>query len=146
MEAALLETATSLIPGAGGRTQEIAETVAIAWKPTAQSARAVAAAMPFLARAKSIIILTVGENERVDEESSTKLTTALAWHGLQASTRHLEPGDGTAADTLLTAAGKLEVGLLVMGGYGHSRVRELMFGGFTEQVLRGAEIAVLMMH
>jgi nucleotide-binding universal stress UspA family protein len=146
LEAALFETGRPLlIPGASP-TQALAETIAIAWKPTAQAARAVGAAMPFLANSKNITILTLGENERVSEESSAKLVGALAWHGLKVSARHLQPGDGSAADTLLTAASQMGVGLLVMGGYGHSRFREFMFGGFTEQVLRSAELPVLMMH
>jgi nucleotide-binding universal stress UspA family protein len=146
LEAALVETGRPLlIPGAD-LTQALAETIAIAWKPTAQSARAVGAAMPFLAKSKNIIILTVGENERVGEESSDKLVAALTRHGLKVSSRHLQPGDGSAANTLLTAASRMSVGLLVMGGYGHSRFREFMFGGFTEEVLRGAELPVLMMH
>jgi nucleotide-binding universal stress UspA family protein len=146
LETALFETGRPLlIPGAGSM-QAPAETIAIAWKPTAQAARAVGAALPFLANAKSITILTVGENERVGEESSAKLVAALAWHGLKVSTRHLQPGDGSAADTLLTAARRMGVGLLVMGGYGHSRFREFMFGGFTEQVARSADLPVLMMH
>ena len=103
--------------------------------------------MPFLAKSKNIIILTVGENERVGEESSAKLVAALTWHGLKVSARHLQPGDGSAANTLLTAASRMGVGLLVMGGYGHSRFREFMFGGFTEQALRGVlDLPVLMMH
>ena len=146
LETALFETGRPLlIPGAGSMNTP-AETIAIAWKPTAQAARAVGAALPFLANSKSITILTVGENERVGEESSAKLVAALAWHGLKVSARHLQPGDGSAADTLLAAARRMGVGLLVMGGYGHSRFREFMFGGFTEQALRSADLPVLMMH
>ena len=47
---------------------------------------------------------------------------------------------------MLAAASELGAGLLVMGGYGHSRVRELVFGGVTEHVIRGAKLPVLMAH
>jgi nucleotide-binding universal stress UspA family protein len=71
--------------------------------------------------------------------------TALGWHGLNASTRHLRPDRLGAADTLLAAAAE-QSALVVMGAYGHSRLREWIFGGFTEHVLRGAAVPVLMMH
>jgi nucleotide-binding universal stress UspA family protein len=71
--------------------------------------------------------------------------TALGWHGLNVSTRHLRPDRLGAADTLLAAATE-EGALVVMGAYGHSRLREWVFGGFTEHVLRRAAVPVLMMH
>jgi nucleotide-binding universal stress UspA family protein len=55
-------------------------------------------------------------------------------------------GPRGAAETLLAAAAELGAGLLVMGGYSHSRVRELIFGGVTAHVLRGAALPVLMAH
>jgi nucleotide-binding universal stress UspA family protein len=57
----------------------------------------------------------------------------------------LSPGGQGAADTLLAAA-REQASLLVMGGYGHSRLREWIFGGFTQRVLREAEIPVLIAH
>jgi nucleotide-binding universal stress UspA family protein len=66
----------------------------------------------------------------------------LRWHGFSVSMRRLDPGPGGPAETLLDAAGK-EGAPLVMGGYGHSRLREWVFGGFTPQVLRGAGLPVL---
>jgi nucleotide-binding universal stress UspA family protein len=73
------------------------------------------------------------------------LATSLRWHGFDVSARHLQPGAAGAADTLLAAA-REEAALVVMGAYGHSRLREWVFGGFTRHVLRGAEVPVLMMH
>ena len=117
----------------------------IAWKAAPEAARAVTAAMPFLAIAKQIQILTVAEEQGVSDEEAARLVTNLRRHGLQASARHLQPDPRGAADTLLTAAGE-QAALVVMGAYGHSRLREWIFGGFTQHVLRGAEVPVLMMH
>ena len=71
--------------------------------------------------------------------------TNLTWHGLKVSTRHLQPDGLGAANTLLAAAAE-QSALVVMGAYGHSRIREWIFGGFTQHVLRGAQWPVLMMH
>ena len=69
----------------------------------------------------------------------------LAWHDVAATTLRLTPGPEGAAEALLTAAGE-RADLLVMGGYGHSRLREWVFGGVTERVLGNAPLPVLMMH
>jgi nucleotide-binding universal stress UspA family protein len=121
------------------------ETIVIAWKAAPEAARAVTAAMPLLSKAKQILIATVAEEEGLSDEESARLMTALSWHGLNASTRHLRPDRQGAADTLLAAAAE-QSALVVMGAYGHSRLREWVFGGFTERVLRGAVVPVLMMH
>ena len=69
----------------------------------------------------------------------------LAWHGFRASKQVLHPGDEDAVQTLLSAAQE-RAGLLVMGGYGHSRIREWIFGGFTQQVLADAPLPILLAH
>ena len=121
------------------------ETIVVAWKAAPEAARAVTAAMPFLARAKQIVILTVAEEQGISDEEGARLMTSLRWHGLNASTRHLQPDSRGAADTLLAVAGE-HGAFVVMGAYGHSRLREWIFGGFTRHVMRGAEVPVLMMH
>ena len=66
-------------------------------------------------------------------------------NGFAASVRRLKPGPPGAAETSLAAA-REQAALLVMGGYGHSRLREWIFGGFTQRILREAEIPVLIVH
>jgi nucleotide-binding universal stress UspA family protein len=117
--------------------------IAIAWKPTPQAARAIAAAMPFLKRATDITVLTV--EEAAASEGFNRLTRYLSWHGCRASAEILRVEGGDAVGTLLSAAEE-RAGLLVMGGYGHSRLREWIFGGFTERVLADAPLPVLMAH
>jgi nucleotide-binding universal stress UspA family protein len=146
LQAALTETGRPLLIPGSGPTQAPPDAVAIAWKPTPQAARAVGAAMPFLMKSKSAIILTAGENDRATEESSGKLAAALGWHGIKVSAHQLHCGEDSAAGTLPAAAGEMRAGLLVMGGYGDSRLQELVLGGFTRQVLGGAALPVLMTH
>ena len=111
----------------------------IAWKAAPEAARAVSAAMPLLSRAKQILIMIVAENEGLSDEEGARLANALRWHGLNASTRHLQPDARGAAETLLAAASEHAV-LMVMGRCGHNRLREWVFGGFPQGVLhrRGA--------
>jgi nucleotide-binding universal stress UspA family protein len=145
IEGALLESGRPVLIPTAAPLAALPETMVIAWKAAPEAARAVTAAMPFLAIAKQIQILTVAEEQGVSDEEAARLVTNLRRHGLQVSARHLQPDPSGAADTLLTAAGE-QAALVVMGAYGHSRLREWIFGGFTRHVLRGAEVPVLMMH
>ena len=88
--------------------------------------------------------MTVAEGDE-PEESADRLVRNLAWHGLRTSKQILHPGDRSAVETLLAAAQEV-ASLLVMGGYGHSRVREWIFGGFTQRVLEDAPLPVLLAH
>jgi nucleotide-binding universal stress UspA family protein len=145
LEALLLETGRPLlIPSASVPKAAMADTVAIAWKPTPQAARAVALAMPFLARAKEIVVMTVEEEDSRHDETN-RLLHNLAWHGFTAVAHRLKPDAHDPAEALLAAVAD-EAGLLVMGGYGHSRLREWVFGGFTQQVLAVAPVPVLIAH
>lgn len=145
IEGALLKSGRPvLIPPAAPFTA-LPETIVIAWKAAPEAARAVTAAMPFLSTAKQILILTVAEQQGLSDEEGTRLATNLGRHGLQVSARHLQPNARGAAETLLSAADERSA-LVVMGAYGHNRLREWVFGGFTRRVLRGAQVPVLMMH
>ncbi|HTQ33325.1 MAG TPA: universal stress protein [Stellaceae bacterium] len=146
LEALLLETGRPLlIPGivapAGG---EFTQRVSIAWKPTPQAARAVAYAMPLLLRAKDVAVLTVDEEES-GPGAAQRLVRYLGWHGVNATATRLTADAKGGAAALLGAA-RTRGGLLVMGGYGHTRLREWVFGGFTASVLDHADIPVLMAH
>jgi nucleotide-binding universal stress UspA family protein len=119
-------------------------TVAIAWNGSAQAARAVEGALPFLAGAKVTVLTAAEKDEFV--AAPAELSAYLAWHGVSASTATVEADSDAAGEALLAEAGKLGADLLVMGGYGHSRVREVILGGVTYHVLGNAEIPVLMAH
>jgi nucleotide-binding universal stress UspA family protein len=122
--------------------------VAIAWKDRPEAARAVTAAMPLIAEAERVVILSVSEHGGDGDESGRRLRHALQWHNPNVSLERL-PRDGRPAPRILmeAAAGpRASASLLVMGGYGHTRLREAVLGGFTRHVLAGAEIPVLMVH
>ena len=129
--------------------ESVGSTIAIAWKETAEAARAVTAAMPILAKAKKIVVLTASESsadEDAEMHPAEYLTRQLAAHGFKAEAREVEPGKRSAADALIAAAHEAGADLLVMGAYSHSRFRELVFGGFTRQILHACDLPVLMLH
>jgi nucleotide-binding universal stress UspA family protein len=144
LEAALLETGRPLLIPGTSRAPVATDRIAIAWKPTVEAARAVAAALPFLVRAKAVGILIV-EEDAARRNDADPLVEYLTWHGVRASVRRLASGAHRGPATLLTAADD-GYGLLVMGGYGHARLREWIFGGFTARVLEDAPIPVLLAH
>ena len=145
LEALLLESGRPLlIPAATAPAPDIASHVAIAWKATPEAARAVISALPFLQHATKVMILLV-EEEKGQRDEAARLSRYLAWHGVAACIERLAAGPEGAAATLLAAAAA-KSGLLVMGGYGHTRLREWVFGGFTQRALDHAELPVLMAH
>jgi len=144
LETVLLESGRPLVIPAISAMPASFERIAIAWKPTSQAARAVAAALPLLVRAKEVVVVSVEEQEAAHHEAD-RLVRNLAWHGIRATTAPLKPGPGGAGATLLATA-RDRADLLVMGGYGHSRLREWVFGGFTQLVLADAPLPVLIAH
>jgi len=146
IEGALIDSGRPLLIPPATPLTALPEIIAIAWKATPQAARALTAASPFLQIAKQIVILIVGEDQRAPEEEADRLMAGLRWHDVPVSVRHLQPAaDRAGPETLLSAAAEHKA-LLVMGGYGRSRLREWIFGGFTLHVLRGAAVPVLIAH
>ncbi|HXA70135.1 MAG TPA: universal stress protein [Stellaceae bacterium] len=144
LAAALLDTGRPLlIPGARPLNPEI---VAIAWKSTREAAQAVTAAAPFLETAQRIVIITVTEHDPMDRDSGMRLLATLQRHNPATEARHIPPDSRSTGETLLATVDGVGAGLLVMGGYSHNPVRELILGGVTEHVLRSAALPVLMAH
>ena len=142
IEAALLDAGRPLlIPGARPLNPDI---VAIAWKSTPEAARAATAAAPFLETAQRIVIITVIEHDPLDRDSGIRLLATLQRHNPATEARCIPPDSRSTAETLLATAEEVGAGLLVMGGYSHNPVRELILGGVTEQVLRSPALPVLM--
>lgn len=145
LEAVLLETGRPvLVPATAPRSPTSPDRIAIAWKPTPQASRAVACALPLLKRAKTVTVLSVEEDPRRGEDTG-RLAGYLAWHGIRPVIKRLGIGVNGGPETLLSAACET-ADLLVMGGYGHARLREWVFGGFTQRVLEDAPIPVFLAH
>jgi nucleotide-binding universal stress UspA family protein len=146
MEAALMETGKPVLIAPPAPPAGLDGTVAIAWKNTREAAGAVSAALPFFRWAARIIVFTVEEGEESADKSHLRLASSLRWHNPNVSMQVLQRQGRTPVAVLLEAVGKAGCNLLVMGGYGHTRLREAVFGGFTRAVLEQAPVAVLMAH
>lgn len=146
LDAAVMETGRPLLLVPPHPPAQLGQTIAVAWKDTAEAATAVAAALPLLAGARRVVILSVTEDPNADPASCERLRQALVWHNRAVTVQHVAPEDRDPADALLKTAGDIGADLLVMGGYGHSRMRQIVFGGFTRRVLQVADLPVLMAH
>jgi nucleotide-binding universal stress UspA family protein len=123
--------------------------IAIAWKTGAETARAVTAAMPLLSQANRIDVLSANESDLGATgcvECCDRVVRQLRWHGLNAYSHFIIPAGRTAPDAILETARDYDANLVVMGAYGRSRMRELIFGGFTQHILHGAALPVLLFH
>jgi nucleotide-binding universal stress UspA family protein len=133
----------TLPSGHGGRIDGPA---VIGWRPGAQAARAVHDALPLLRRATAVHVVCVDPVRGEGEEPGVELSRHLARHGL-AVELHIEAAVGQpAADVLLRRCRELGAAVLVLGGYGHSRITEAVLGGTTRHVFRHAALPVLFAH
>lgn len=119
---------------ATGDPRPLNGTVLVAWKDTREARRAVADALPLLARASSVIVATVDRDaSEFSQESLADVALYLSAHGIRARTELLTDGDDAGA--LIGYADALEADLVVSGAFGHSRLREWVFGGVTRSLL-----------
>jgi nucleotide-binding universal stress UspA family protein len=147
----LLQAGRPLLLVPSGPARPVFDTVVVAWKDTPEAARAVAAATPFIEGAERVVVCTVDEGEQdhgteACEASRERLARALSWHNPQVTSQRLASGGCKPVNTLLDAAAAAGASLLVMGGYGHNRLREAVFGGFTQRVLEDCDLPVLITH
>jgi nucleotide-binding universal stress UspA family protein len=117
--------------------------VCCAWNGTAESAAAVAAALPWLHRAEAVRILTSDDYQRRGP-AAEGIQAYLRWHEIQAEIAPFKPQTREVGAGLLGAARDFGADLLCMGAYSHSRLRQLILGGVTRHVLENADIPVLM--
>lgn len=118
--------------------------VAVAWDGRREAARAVADALPLLRRAQRVSLVSVDPEGRGVAQGDG-LAAYLGRHGIRAELVPV-PTQEAAGPALLRAVAHLHADLLVAGGYGHSRVRELVMGGATRVLMRHAEVPLLISH
>jgi nucleotide-binding universal stress UspA family protein len=146
LEAALMDTGRPVLIAPPEVAASVGRVVTIAWKDTPEAAGAVAAARGFIREAERVVIMTVEEEPDGEDHSGKRLQNALRWYNPRVLLRRLTREPRAPVETLLEAAVQVESDLLVMGGYGHTRLREAVFGGFTRYVLEHAALPVLMLH
>jgi nucleotide-binding universal stress UspA family protein len=117
------------------------------WDGSRNAARALNDAMPFLRRAKAIDVITVGgEKNKADAIQGADIAQHLARHGLNVELRNIAAGDVDVPNLILSDAADHDTDLIVMGGYGHSRLREFVLGGATRGILSSMTVPTLMSH
>jgi nucleotide-binding universal stress UspA family protein len=117
------------------------------WDGGRPAARAIADAMPLLERAGLVeVVIVSNERGKRDEIPGADMGQHLARHGLKVDIKRISEGSIDVADALLSHAADFSADLIVMGGYGHSRLREFVLGGVTHSILKSMTAPVLMSH
>jgi nucleotide-binding universal stress UspA family protein len=120
--------------------------IGIAWDGSRLAARALRDAAPFLAHAQTVTIISINEREIPEDVSAASLKAHLARHRLAAGIVRMNAGRADIQPTILSIAADTGLDLIVMGGYGHSRLNERILGGVTRSMLQSMTVPTLMSH
>jgi len=121
--------------------------VMVCWDGSRAAARAIADSMPLLERAGQVeLVIVSNERGKQDEIPGADMGQHLARHGLKVEVKRITGGDIDVADALLSHAADSSADFIVMGGYGHSRLREFVLGGVTHSILRSMTAPAFMSH
>jgi nucleotide-binding universal stress UspA family protein len=132
-----------------GPAKTLGQRVTVAWNASREAARAVNDALPLLERAQGVGVVAVNPSDAPfghGEEPGADIALHLARHGIEVEVQRIEARDLDVANTILSHIADRGSDLLVMGAYGHSRLRELVLGGVTRTILREMTVPVLMAH
>ena len=130
-----------------GRFATVGSRILVGWNNSREATRAVNDAMPLLAKAISVTVLEASaRNSATDDATGADITRHLTRHGINAEITRTVTSSISTPDLLLNHAADMSADLLVVGGYGHSRLRELVLGGVTRELLRHMTLPVLMSH
>jgi nucleotide-binding universal stress UspA family protein len=120
--------------------------VGIAWDGSRLAARALRDAAPFIAKADAVTVVSVNEAEIPEETSVENLVTHLARRGIKPRIERLSADASDVQPTILSVVADAGIDLIVMGGYGHSRLQERILGGVTRGMLQSMTVPTLMSH
>jgi nucleotide-binding universal stress UspA family protein len=128
----------------GGRGSDCGGPALVAWNGSPEASHALRAAVPLLRLAGRVTIVTA--TEKVSEYPATQAAEYLARHGIEPRLEELPLGGRTVSQTLLNAARAMQAAYVVMGAYGHSRLRETVLGGATREMLHSREFPLFLMR
>jgi nucleotide-binding universal stress UspA family protein len=121
--------------------------ILLCWDGSRSAARAAGDALPFLRRAKVVEVVTVAsEPAKSDEMPGADIAQHLTRHGVTVELKRIVTAENDVASTVLSHAADSSADFLVMGGYGHSRLREFVLGGVTREILTSMTVPTLMSH
>lgn len=142
----VMEMGLPVLAAPGGAPPFSLERIIVAWKNTRETRQALAGALPMLKIAERVVLVSIQEHPNDDDDPSLReVAVKLSRHGVTAETQVIahHPGAPRVARRLEAAADALSATLMVVGAYGHSRLREWTFGGVTEEILQGASRHIL---
>jgi len=121
--------------------------VLVCWDGSRAATRSIADAMPFLQKAKQVdLVMVAGGRAKSDEIPGADIGQHLARHGLHVDVKRITSPEIDVASTILSYAADCSADMIVMGGYGHSRLREFVLGGVTRAILESMTVPTLMSH
>ena len=139
----------ALIAPTGWKGTMIGKRVVIAWDASREATRALSEADDILEFSEKVTVVTIDAKPKMfghGDQPGANIAGHLQRRGIPAEVRNVESGNRSAALAILEEAKALDADLVVMGGYAHSRLRELVFGGATRELLRHATVPILMAH
>ncbi|MEE4317682.1 MAG: universal stress protein [Erythrobacter sp.] len=130
------------------KSLDVTAPVTVAWNGSAEAAHALRAAVPLLAAASKVHLVSVAEESGKRRFDFPALEGAqyLSRHGIECEVVEVPRGEANIADTLFSAAQLRGSGMLVMGAYGHSRLAEMLLGGVTRRMLTEPQLPILLAH
>ncbi len=143
LEEALFESGRPLLIAPPMAPATLGQRVAVAWNGSTETARTLAFAMPFLAQAEEVVVVSV-EEAMVPGPSGREVARNLIRNGLPARWRHVQAHGRNVGAAMLEESAAQGADLVVKGAYTQSRLRQMIFGGATSHILAKAELPVLM--
>ena len=144
-EAVLLKARRPILLASTEPKEHIGHNVAVAWNGSPEARSALAAAMPFLESAVAVHLLTAASPKN-DANTIDGARDYLALHGIGSDVQVLEAGGSPVGEALMRKASAIGADLLVMGGYGHARLRERILGGVTHHIVNHPALPILLAH
>jgi nucleotide-binding universal stress UspA family protein len=136
-----------LVPG-GKHAEATFDRVLVAWNGSRESTRALAEAMPYLHKAKEVTVVVIDDDVPLEPKVTlgADVIAHLKHHGIDAALHGMKSHNGDVSAALLAEAKRRKADLIVMGGYGHSRLREWLLGGVTHDLMHHAPVPLVVAH
>ncbi len=146
LEALLFDSGRPVLVAPNAGMAEFPKRIAVAWNGSAAASRAIALAMPLLLRAKEVIVISGATDDAPAVTQPSAIAGLLTAHGIETATWRYQPEDWPVSRSLMEEAHKAGAEMIVMGAYGHSRMREMLLGGATREAIKAKDLALFMAH
>jgi len=142
IEAVMLRTGRPVLIAPPKDVAKKCERAAVAWNDSVECTRALAMTMPWIVEMNEITVLVTKKRK----SSAKELVEYLAWHGVKAKIEVLDGKGKSVGEAMLNVCSENNLDTLIVGGFSHSRARQLLFGGVTNHLLKHSNIVTIMVH